>query len=372
VGEQSWPQVVATQGDLVADETTVVGAKVAGRIESVSVDLGDVVEAGAVLASLDRRDYQERQRQAEAELAQSRAAIGLDADADLATVDPHASPVVVEQKALWDQARADLDRIRGLRARQAVTDTQYEGAVAAEQAAGARHRAALNAVREKIALIRVRATQLEVARREFEDAEIRAPFHGRVQDRHVAPGMYVQVGDAVVTLIRDDPLRYRGTVPEPYASSIAVGQRVRLRVAAGAELPEVTITRISPALDPLSRSLLFEALVPNEDHAIQAGRFSQGEVILDRTRQVVALPQSAVVEFAGTRKVWKVVDGKAVEQPVETGAKRADLVEILGGLKPGDQVLIDGAKGRPAKVETEEVAAANPPDDRAGRTAAPR
>src|SRR5688572_27942679 len=70
VAEQSWPQLVATQGDLVADETAVVGAKVAGRIGSVGVDLGDVVEVGTVLASLDRRDYEERVRQAEAELAQ--------------------------------------------------------------------------------------------------------------------------------------------------------------------------------------------------------------------------------------------------------------------------------------------------------------
>lgn len=372
VAEQSWPQVVATQGDLVADETAVVGAKVAGRIDSVPVDLGDFVKAGTVLASLDRREYEERLRQAEAELTQARAAIGLEADDALDQLNPNAAPGVVEQKALWDQARADLDRTRGLRARQAVTDTQYELAVAAEHVANARHNSALNTAREKIALVRVRAAQVAVARQEFEDGEVRASFDGRVQDRHVSPGMYVQIGNAVVTLIRDDPLRYRGTVPEPYASSLAVGQRARLRLGTGPELPEVTISRISPALDPLSRSLLFEARVPNEDHAIQAGQFCQGEVILDRTRRVIALPQTAVVEFAGTQKVWKVVDGKAVEQPVETGIRREDLVEVLGGLQPGDEVLIDGAKGRGAKPNSEGMAAAKPADAPAGRTSASR
>lgn len=359
VAEQSWPRLAATQGNLIADETTIVGAKIAGRIDQVPVDLGDFVKTGAVLASLDRREHEERVRQAEAELVQVRAAIGLDADDDLNDLNPNNSPVVIEQKALWDQARADRDRVNSLRSRQAATEAQLDAAVTAEQVAKARHASAINSVRENIALVRVRTAQLELARQELKDTEIRAPFDGRIRERHVSPGTYVQVGDSVVTLIRDDPLRYRGTVPELYASSLAIGQKVRLRVATGPELPVVTITRISPALDPFSRSLMFEARVPNQDHAIQAGQFSQGEVILDQTRRALALPASAIVEFAGTQKVWKVVDGEAVEQPIEQGAKRADLIEILDGIKPGDQILLDGSEGRAAKVEILEVVAAN-------------
>ncbi|WP_169976938.1 efflux RND transporter periplasmic adaptor subunit [Tautonia rosea] len=351
VSEQQWPSEVATQGNLVADETTVVGAKVAGRIDQVHVDLGDFVEAGTVLASLDRRELQEQVRQAEAELIQARAAIGLDLQDSLDEVEPEAFPIVLEQKALWDQARADRDRSAALRNRQVATDTEYETALTAEQVARARYAAAINSVRELIATARVRTAQLELARQALEEAEIRAPFDARIQDRHVSPGMYVQVGAPVATLIRDDPLRYRGTVPELFASSLAIGQLVRLRVETGPELPEVTISRISPSIDPLSRSVLFEASVPNPDHAIQAGQFSQGEVVLDQSRRIIALPKSAVVEFAGTRKVWKVVDGSAVEQPVELGGHRDDLIEILDGLEPGEQVLLDGSLGRPAPVE---------------------
>lgn len=371
VAERDWPQAVATQGNLVADETAVIGAKVPGRVDHVAVDLGDFVTAGSVLASLDRREYRERVRQAEAELTQARSAIGLDPEDDVEKLNPHASPIVVEQKALWEQAKSDRDRASVLRTRQAATEAQYEAAVAAEQVAAARHTSALNSVREKIALVRVKAALLEVARQDFEDAELRAPFDGRIRERHVSPGTYVQLGDPVVTIIRDNPLRYRGTVPEPYASSLAIGQKVRLRVAEGAELPEVTISRISPALDPFSRSLLFEALVPNEEHAIQAGQFSQGEVLLGDSRRVIALPRSAVVEFAGTRKVWKVVDGLAVEQSVETGARQENMVEVLAGIAPGDQVLMDGAKGRSARVEIQEVIAANPVDAGIGMSGDP-
>ncbi|QDV32401.1 efflux RND transporter periplasmic adaptor subunit [Tautonia plasticadhaerens] len=371
VAEQDWDRVVATQGNLVADETTVVGTKVAGRIDRVHVDLGDFVEAGTVLASLDRRELQEQVRQAEAELVQARAAIGLDPDDALDEVEPETCPIVLEQKALWDQARADRDRSAALRNRQVATDTEYETALTAEQVAKARHASAINSVREMIAMARVRAAQLELARQALADAEIRAPFDGRVQDRRVAPGMYVQVGDPVITLIRDDPLRYRGTVPEAFASSLAIGQVVRLRVQQGPALPDVEISRISPAIDPFSRSLLFEARVPNTDHAIQAGQFSQGEVMLDESRRTIALPGSAVVEFAGTRKVWKVVDGQAVEQPIELGLRRGDLVEILGGLDPGDLVLVDGSEGRTAEVEIRDEVIASLPGAGAGGPPSP-
>lgn len=351
---QEWPQTVATQGNLIADETTVVGAKVAGRIEAVPVDLGDSVRKGDVLASLDRRELEERMRQAEAELTQVRAAIGLDADDDLSQLNPNSSPVVVEQKALWDQALADRERVEGLRSRQAATESQLESVIATEQVAKARHSAAINSVRQNIALVRVRTAQLELARQELEDAVIRAPFDGRIQDRQVAPGSFIQVGDPVATLIRDDPLRYQGTVPEIYAPEIKVNQQVRLRTSKESDLPEVKITRISPSLDPFSRSLLFEAIVPNPDKAIQAGQFAQGEVVLDQSRQVLALPRSAIVEFAGTQKVWKVMDDQAVEHSVETGIKRGELVQVLQGLDSGDVVLIDGKQGRKGNVEIQE------------------
>ncbi len=355
VREQDWPQVVATQGNLDADEVTVVGAKVAGRIDQVAVDLGDQVNKGALLASLDRREHQERVRQAEAELTQALASIGLDRAADLSELDPQTTPIVIEQKALWDQSRIDRDRLSSLRNRQVAAGTDYDSAVTAEQVAKARYATAINEVLEKIATARVRDAQLALASQQLEDAEIRAPYDSRIQDRHVSAGSYVQIGDPIVTLIRDNPVRYRGTVPEPYASSIAIGQTVRLFVESRPESIEVAITRISPAIDPFSRSLLFEAIVPNEDRSIQAGRFSQGEVVLDEARRAVALPKSAIVQFAGTQKVWKVVKGHAVEQPIEIGEKRKDRVEILSGLEPGDLVLIDGSKGRDAKVEIQEI-----------------
>ena len=77
VDQSPWPAIVKTQGSLIADEVTVVGAKVAGRVAEVRVDLGDVITAGAPLATLDQEEFKLQIVLAEAQLTQSRAALGL-------------------------------------------------------------------------------------------------------------------------------------------------------------------------------------------------------------------------------------------------------------------------------------------------------
>jgi membrane fusion protein (multidrug efflux system) len=221
---------------------------------------------------------------------------------------------------------------------------------AAEKVAEAQLASALNAVNEKIALIRVRAAELALARQRLEDAEIVAPFCGIVQQRHVAPGSFVQVGQAIVTLVRTHPLRYRGVLPERYAHWLSIDQPVRVMLPAGADPCLSQVSRISPSLDPASRSLTFEAEVDNAGGRLRAGQFAEATVEIDSNRQALVVPAGAIVEFAGTEKVWKVADGRCREHPVQTGERREGWVEIVHGLSAGDVILVDGGLGREARV----------------------
>jgi multidrug efflux pump subunit AcrA (membrane-fusion protein) len=74
ISERPWPAIVKTQGSLVADEVTVVGAKVGGRVAEVRVDLGDLVTTGAPLAVLDQQEFKLQIVLAQAQLTQARAA----------------------------------------------------------------------------------------------------------------------------------------------------------------------------------------------------------------------------------------------------------------------------------------------------------
>ena len=347
----AWPTIVRTQGSLFADEVAVVGAKVAGRIAEVHVDLGDVLKAGDPLVTLDQEEFRLQVAQAEAQLQQTRAAVGLRADDPVEKLDPENSPPVREAKAVWDEARGTRDRAKQLRSQNVGTQADLEQAVAAEQVAAAQHASAINSVNEKIALIGVRAAELSLARQRLGDAVIPAPFDGLVDERHVAPGAFVQIGMPIVTLVRDDPLHFRGRMPERHSRRLRVGQEVRLQVEAVAQPRVVQVTRISPMLDPLSRSLLFEARVDNADRRLWAGIFAEAEVIIDSDAETIVVPESALAEFAGVEKVWKVVEGSAQEQIVLTGELRDGRIEILDGLAPGDTILGDADLGRVAQVD---------------------
>ncbi|NQV28843.1 MAG: efflux RND transporter periplasmic adaptor subunit [Rhodopirellula sp.] len=354
VSQQPWPRIMRTQGSLVADEVSVVGARVAGRVAEAPVDLGDITREGDLLVLLDQADFRLEVVQAEAQLAQTRAAVGLRSDDPVEKLDRERSPPVRQEKALWDEARANLQRAQSLIARDALTEADREQLEASERVAEARYSAALNSVSEKIALIHVRESELAIARQRLVDAEIRAPFTGLIQQRHVAPGAYVKVGDPIVTVVRTSPLRFRGTMPERHAQELELNNEVRLHIDSLSEPLVVHVTRISPSLDVLSRSLLFEAEVNNSEGLLRTGLFAEAEVVLNTDTQAIAVPSSAIVEFAGAEKVWKVTDGTAREQIVFTGARRGDQVEILDGLTSGDQILLDGQQGKVARVVDEQ------------------
>jgi len=351
VERSAWPTIVRTQGSLFADEVAVVGAKVAGRIAEVHVELGDVVKAGDPLVTLDQEEFRLQVAQAEAQLQQTRAAVGLRTEDSVEALVPENSPPVREAKAVWDEARAIHERVGQLRSMNAGTQAEWEQALAAEQVAAAQHASAINGVNEKIALIAVRTAELSLARQRLADAVIPAPFDGQVEERHVAPGAFVQIGMPIVRLVRAEPLHFRGRMPERHSRRLRVGQEVRLYVETVSQPRVVHVTRISPTLDPLSRSLLFEARVDNADGRLWPGIFAEAEVIIDSDAERIVVPESALTEFAGVEKVWSVVEGAAREKIVLTGERRDGRIEILEGLVPGDAILGDADLGRVAQVE---------------------
>lgn len=369
VAPEDWQVSARVQGTLYPNETTTAATKVAGRVEEVFVDLGDWVEQNELLIRLDREEFELQVQQAEAALSQACAAIGLKSDADLAKVDRTRSPLVLQEQAVLAEAQATLKRYEQLSARNTITAAEVEQAAAAVKVADARYASALNAVDEKLALIRVRRVELNQMVEQLARTELRAPMAGFIESRMVSPGTYVQAGQPVLTVVSLDPLRYRAAVPERFARQLAVGQQVLVRVDERAPPRTAVVTRISPSLDIASRSLSFEADVPNADSSLRTGLFATGDVVLNAAEPVLAVPRTAVTEFAGVEKVWKVVDGRATEQIIETGRRDDDRIEIINGLSAGDVVLLDSSAGKRGPV-TVEWSTKPPREAGAGQTAA--
>ncbi len=358
VAYHSWPQVVRAQGSLIADDEVILGSKVAGRVGRVTVDLGSPVKKDDELVVLDAEEFSLAVRQAEAQLLQALQAVGLDAgltDAPPYPEDqkkPENSPLVEIEQALVEEAASNRERGEqlagmGTEARQfgAITRHEMQRLESAEKVARSRYQAAINQVREKMALIKVRRAELAVAKQRLSDTVIKAPFDGLVLRRHTAPGAYLQVGQEAVTLVRTDPLRYRGAVPERKAMNLRLGQEVFVRLAGMKDTLPAQITRISPSLDITSRSLMIEADISNPDALLRTGLFAEADIVVDPQAETLAIPESAMTEFAGIRKVWVVESGASVARPVKTGRHERGLVEILSGLQAGDSIIYDGSRG---------------------------
>lgn len=346
-----WPIVVRSQGSLMADEVAVIGAKVAGRVEKTHVDLGSRVAAGDVLATLQSQEFELKVQQAEAQLAEACAAIGLKPDDSVADLDAESVPTVRVAKAIWEEARDSLNRTEQLQKSKAISRSEYERQRAAERVAAAQYQSALSGVAEKTALIQVRRATLAMAQQDLQDAIIRAPFDGVVQQRHVAEGVIVSESMPLITLVRTDPLRYRGRVPELKAFSVRDGQSLKIYVEGFPEPLDSVVKRTSPSLDESNRSLVIEGDVQNSEGMLRSGVFAEGEIVVDAEATTIAVPSTAVGEFAGVHRVWLVTDGVAAQQQVEVGRRTDSQVEILTGLDADQWVIVDFNQGVAGRIE---------------------
>ncbi len=347
------PRTVAVTGTLAADEEVVVGFKVAGRVSAIAVDLGSPVRRGQVLARLDATDYGIRVAQAEAALRQARAGLGLPSEGSDENVDPQKTALVREARAVLDEARLSRDRMAQLRDKDLIARAEFDAAVSRLQVAEGRYQAALEEIRNRQEILAERRHALALARQQVDDTELRAPIDGAVRERRASVGEYLAAGAPVVGLVRMHPLRLRVSVPERDASSVRVGQAVRVRLEGDSAEHAGRVVRLSPAIQEQNRTLLVEAEVANPKGRIRPGAFARAEIVSPADRPAVLVPASAVVTFAGVEKVFGVKDGRAVERQIRTGRRAGDRVEVLEGLAAGDAVVVapgNLAGGQPVRV----------------------
>jgi membrane fusion protein (multidrug efflux system) len=363
---QPWPRIVKAQGTLIEDEYALLGAKVAGRVRKMLVDIGSPVQDGQPVAELDTEDFDLIVQQAEAQVLQARAGVGLKDGVPDDQLDPLKAPPVQQERAMLEEARFNVERVKGLAGKGIMTQEEIQARESALRVAEARYASSLNAVQGQIALLKLRRSELALAMQNRLDAVLKAPFVGIIQETHVAPGSYVSVGQPVAALVRTDPLRFRAGIPERTAIGVSVGQPLTLTLEGQPEQIKTRISRISPALDVSSRSLIIEADIPNRDGRLRTGLFAEAEILVDADQKVLAVPARSIVSFGGVEKVWTVLDSKAEPRQVRTGRRDDKLVEVLDGLKPGEVVLINGDQGREGVVH----AVRDNPDSAGGDRAA--
>jgi RND family efflux transporter MFP subunit len=325
-------------GSLAAQDEVAVRSKVAGRLQSIDVDLGSTVHAGQPIAQIEAVDYKLRVAQAGAALAQARALLGLPPTSETDQVDVERTTGVRQALATLGEMRANYERAQQLVEKKLIGRAEFESNHAALLRAESDVQRAREEIYSRLALLEQRKAELGLARQQLADTTIRSPLAGQVQLRSASAGEFLAQGAAVATLVRVNPLRLRVAVPEREASKLALGQPVQVRIDELVGSYTGKVARLSPALDAQNRTLVVEAELPNPGE-LRPGSFAHATIQLGQGAPALVIPDSALIVFAGIEKVIVVDDGKAVEKRIETDRRAAGLVEVVRGLALGDQVV---------------------------------
>jgi membrane fusion protein, multidrug efflux system len=297
--ERAVPQELSLTGVLDASERTELTANATGRVIRVFVELGQSVKAGQPIAQVDARSAALSEREAVANVN-----------------------TASEQLA---SAKLDCQRYPGLLAKGAVTKQEYDRAMSQCQTQASSEMAA-----------RARAAQ---ASQGVRDSTVRAPFAGKIADRMVHVGDYVRPDTKVVTLLADDPLRLRLTVPEPNISSVKEGVVVRFEAVG---LPnrsfQGTIKYVGGEIRSQTRDLVVEAIVGNHDGTLLPGMFVTAHLATG-TVKLPVVPKRALVATDTGQSVLVVEGGRLQQHIVQPGAVLGEEVAIADGVKSGQKVV---------------------------------
>jgi RND family efflux transporter MFP subunit len=340
VEETPFGETVTANGTLAAFDQSTASVKVAGRLNSISVDLGSVVRRGQVIAQLEPNDYKLRVQQSEAALGQARARLGLSPDGTDDKVSLEQTGTVRQAKAQLEEARLSRERAVRLVEQGIVAKADFDSADATYKVAQSRYQDALEEIRNRQALLAQRRSELALARQQLTDTTVKAPIDGIVQLKRASVGEYLAAGAPLVDIVRMNPLRLQAQVPERDAATVRFGQNVRVSVDGDSRIYVGQIRRLSPVITQESRMLMVEADVPNDGN-LRPGSFAKAEIVTNDAKMAVTVPNNAIVTFAGIEKVIVIQNGKALEKPITTGRRSAEWTEILAGVNVGDQVIVD-------------------------------
>lgn len=311
-------QQITLVGPLRAAETVDVTPKTNGRVVAMLVNLGDEVALGQVLARLEDEELQQQVQQSEASLEVSR------------TMVRQRELELQNQRTMLGRAR-DL-AARGLISAQELEETQNRHDVAEAQLNVAK--AQLNQAEAGLRELRIR----------LEQTRVKAPISGLVGRRFVDVGAFVSSNSPLVTLVKLETVELVAAVPERDMVKLDAGVVGTVHVDA---LPgrtfQGTVARISPLLDPQTRTAQVEIEIPNPDGALRAEMFARVELELSGSRSVLRVPREALVIRGEREGLYVVDDGTARFRFVTVGMTEESWVEIEEGVEEGELVVTQGA-----------------------------
>ena len=326
-------------GELIAQNSVELAAKLSGRIKSIRVRMGEAVKKGDLLVEIEDSHLRAQIAEAKASLAVAEASIKR-----AVVQEKNASNELLRKEKLIEKDLITRQEMDNVRSRQQADAASLDLA----QAQAAQARAHIGLLRDQLS-----------------DARIRSPLNGRVAARHLDSGAVVSPGTAILRLIDADPVIAKFQIPERYLGEVITRGAnpdpplvVRAQLEAyPSETFEGRVVRTSPTLDKNTRAAAIEAEFPNADGRLAPGMFCRLKLDLGIQSDALLVPLRALLESSerdfsaadsppgtvGTQaRVYVIRQGRAEQVRVSLGERQGEYRRVLDGLEPGEQVVVEG------------------------------
>lgn len=360
---QPLEQVVTAEAILYPVKQANVVPKINAPVARFLAQRGDHVRQGQLVALLEDRDLvaaaqesQELYRQAQANY-QNTAAATMPDDITKAKTDLESARQALDAATKVYQNRQELLR-EGALAQKLVDDAKVAMVQARSQFETAQqHLHSLESVGRAEQLKSAQA-QSEAAKAHYETAaaqvsyaEVRSPITGIVSDRPLNIGEMASSGSVLLSIVDISRLVARANVPVHEAASIKVGRPATISGPGGQLSGKVTV--VSPAVDPNTTTVQIWVEAPNPSEQLKPGSTVQISVDAGQIPDAIVIPAAALLASdEGDEKVMVAGrDGLAHEHHVQVGVRSGDDVQIMSGVKPGEQVITEGGLGLDDKAK---------------------
>ncbi len=306
-------------GNLIGEATVDVAPKTGGRLTTMSVKLGDRVRRGQVIGKIEDREIVEQVNQAEASHQVAEATIR-------------------QRKADLNLALTNVERSRNLFGRQLLPKQTLDDAEARYTSAVAQ----VDLAEAQLAQSGARIQELKI---NLANTNVVSPVDGFVAKRNVDPGAWVSQQAPLVSVVDISALRLVANIVEKDLRLVGVGDAALVNVDAfPGEKFKGRIARVSPIIDPATRTAPMEVEIPNPEFRLKPGMYARVDLQIDGRDNVLLVPKIALVDSEGRRGVFQPSeDNKAIFKAVEVGIEDSEHAEIAGGLQEGETVVSVGA-----------------------------
>jgi len=291
-----------TIGSLESLTDPTIAAEIAARVLNVHVNVGDRVQQGQLIATLDATDFNMQRNEAQAETVR------------IKTLLENQVKIVARNQALVDKKFISQNAVDNDVATQNSLKAQLKGA------------------ESRVGSINHSSSKTKVF----------APVSGIIEKKIADKGDFVKQGDPLVQIISTQRLRAHLPFPEHVGAKLKAGLKVRLSTPTSNKPIETTIHELKPMIAEGNRSIDVIADVVDATQW-QPGASVTGTVILGEEAAALMIPEQSLVLRPAGEVVYVVRENMAYQAIVKTGLRQKGLIEILEGLQPNDTIVVDGA-----------------------------